>query len=111
MRWRCSKCLTRVALEKSGWACSNTDCKLPCEPDRKAIRLALDLAKIAAQRKCESCGTTRWVDDWEHGSKKDCPVCVRGYSSYVEGDLYMESHWENTVDGTERWIDELGFSC
>jgi len=34
--WRCSRCLTRVSLEESGWDCPK--CKSACERERRQLR-------------------------------------------------------------------------
>lgn len=91
--WRCSKCLTRNVVAKSGWDCSK--CKTSCESGRVDARrvenytatrtseLAGTMAEesdnqyspaIYASNTCSICNGSTFVDGG-YGAWVDCPSC------------------------------------
>jgi hypothetical protein len=82
--WRCSKCLSRIQVDKEGWECRR--CNHACESDRKIARRQIkeeDTYSAASfTPNCSTCNGTAWIEN-RTGGWDLCPNCSPTTSSEV----------------------------
>lgn len=107
--WRCTRCLSRMYVEQSGWECPS--CKVPCDSDRKERRqkaqeqskdlpeeqLAGPPATIDYYHGCSTCAGTGWIENMNKGWD-GCYVCNSEPNSQdTQVSYFSEETWETTA--------------
>lgn len=109
--WRCTKCLDRIIVVKSGWDCPR--CKATCESDRIEARRTTATTTIAPKPEildtmdehteyepiltystsnCGNCAGKGFVDSG-YGSWVDCPACQPPPQSFYSDSAFTSGRW------------------
>ena len=113
--WRCVRCLIRINIERSGWACKG--CKGECEEERREARLKKGKGKgknikvddvdedvdewyPESPGVCKPCGGKGWIPG-EGGAWVLCLNCQQPQQPV--GDLYsadrpVDNSWDNGMN-------------